>query len=61
MSNYPPGVTGSEYAITGECSWGCRHCAGDCGCEAECDSWRHFEHTGNGDCCPDGHLDDWCD
>jgi len=32
LSNYPPGVTGNEPQITGECQRGCVHCAGECDC-----------------------------
>ena len=64
---YPPGVTGNEYAITGECYRNCPHCAGVCGCQAECDDpencggfWLcyacdHSDHLDGCDCCPADH------
>jgi len=33
FGNYPPGVSGYESYITGECSRDCPHCDGRCHCE----------------------------
>jgi len=36
-SYYPPGVSGNESQITGECHRNCIHCNGECACaETKC-------------------------
>ncbi|MCL1801514.1 MAG: hypothetical protein FWG25_09190 [Promicromonosporaceae bacterium] len=67
---YPPGVTGNEREISGECYAGCPHCAGTCDCQAECGDpencsgfWLCYacDHSDHGDpdciCHPTGHRD----
>jgi len=53
--NLPPGVTGNEYQITGECYRDCPHCDGSCDCANTTHDWV------SDDTDPDYWQCEWCE